>query len=82
MPNIYTLSQNMKNACGRFKLFATLTFFFNVISVILRGNLNTTDNHFAKYERPLSIDENNGLKMVIQVYVNLTLTFDAQIIFL
>ena len=72
----------MKNECGRFKLFVTLTFYSNVNSVILRGNLNTTDNHFAKYEHPLSINKNNELKAVIQVYVYLTLTFDAKIIFL
>ena len=69
----------MKDACGRFKLFVTLTFYSNVTSVILRCNLITTDNHFAKDEHPLSINENNVLKVVIQVYVYLTLTFDAKL---
>ena len=58
-----------------------LTFYSNVTSVILCCNLNTTDNHFAKYEHPLSINEKNVLKVVIQVNVYFILTFDAKIIF-
>ena len=72
----------MKDTCGRFKLFVILTFYSSVTSEILGCNLNTTYNHFAKYEHPLSINENNVLKVVIQVYIYLTLTFDAKIIFL
>ena len=67
----------MKDTCGRFKLFLTLTFYSKVTSVILSCNLNTTDNQFASYEHPLSINEKN---MLDNVY--LTLTFDANIIFL
>ena len=69
----------MKDTCGRFKLFVTLTFYSSVTSAILCCNLNIMDSHFAKYEQPLSI---NVLKVVKQVYVYLPLTFDAKIYFL
>ena len=52
-----------------------------VTCVILRCNLNATNNHFAKYEHALAINEKNVLKVVIQVFVYLTLTFDAKIFF-